>query len=155
MSGSGNGSASTNENYGHTVDNQSNVHLVTTQNQSLQTDTPSDQSSLVHSVGVKRDFESVQTVFEAESIDERLCFQTVGKDETNVLVIDQTDQVSVLMFILTGSANNPVHPNKCTLCITDFEMLCKPIFPFVLYYHIKIRATLYQQLCFNQSKSIY
>ena len=95
MSGSGNGPTATNENYVHTVDNQSKVHLVTTQNQSLQTDTPGDQSSLVQSIGVKRDFESVQTVFEAESINERLCFQTMGKDETNVLVIDQTDQVSV------------------------------------------------------------
>ena len=105
VSGSGNGSTATNENYGHTVDNQAKVHLVTTQNQSLQTDTPSDQSSLVHSVGVRGDFESVQTVFEAESIDERLCFQTVGKDETNVLVIDQTDQVSVLRLIFIGSVN--------------------------------------------------
>ena len=104
MSGSCNASTATNESYGHTVENQPKVHLVTTQNQSLQTDTPSDQSSLVQSIGVKRDFESVQTVFEAESIDERLCFQTMGKDETNVLVIDQTDQVSVQQTTSFGAS---------------------------------------------------
>ena len=94
VSSTGDASTATNEEFGSTTEDQSKIQLTEAENQSLHSVVHTGLSSGIHSTLATAENQSVQTVFQAEPIGDSLSFQTVSREDTNDLVIDQTDQVS-------------------------------------------------------------